>query len=85
MLDKSLNLQPIEWGWKRTLMQNESLLVPLTTTKSIAPVNVIKVIRCKCKSKKRQCETKVCTCRKNGIKFMAACAGCHGESCSPLN
>ena len=82
MLDKSLNLPPIDWGWKETIHRNKKFLTPITTTKPIAPENILKVIRCKCKSKKRQCETNVCTCRKNGIKCMAACGGCRGENCS---
>ena len=63
-------------------VNNKNFLTPITTTNPIAPENVLKVIRCKCKSKKRQCETNVCTCRKNGIKCMTACGGCHGESCN---
>ena len=77
MLNKSFNLVPTDWGWK----ENENHLIPIPTTKDVAPENLLKVIRCKCKSTNNQCGTNVCTCRKHGIKCMLACGGCHGENC----
>jgi len=79
MLDEGLNLKPTEWGWKST----DGHLEPIPTDKEIAPPNLLKVIRCNCRSSsKNQCQTKTCICRKNGIKCMAACGGCHGMECS---
>ena len=75
-------LKPNDWGWQDTTKLNKTFLTPITTTKPIAPENILKVIRCKCKSTKRQCETNTCTCRKNGIKCMAACGRCRGETCN---
>ena len=31
---------------------------------------------------KNQCGTNVCSCKKNGLKCMSACGGCHGEDCN---
>ncbi|XP_047144452.1 uncharacterized protein LOC124817998 [Hydra vulgaris] len=79
MLDEGLNLKPTEWGWKST----DGHLEPIPTDKEIAPPNLLKVIRCNCRSSsKNQCQTKTCICRKNGMKCMAACGGCHGMECS---
>ncbi|KAG1665078.1 hypothetical protein GQR58_019552 [Nymphon striatum] len=79
MLDEASNLDPKEWGWKST----DGYLTPITTDKEIAPKELLKVIRCNCKtSSKNQCGTNICTCRKHGLKCMPACGGCQGESCS---
>ena len=78
MLDGSLVLDPREWGWKK----DGDHLVPIPTTKEVAPENLLMVIRCKCKSKKNTCGTNLCTCRKHGIKCLPACGGCHGEDCT---
>ena len=79
MLDETSNLDPKEWGWKSA----DGYLTPITTDKEIAPTELLKVIRCNCKtSSKNQCGTNICTCRKHGLKCMPACGGCHGESCN---
>ena len=78
VLDASANFNVEEWGWR---IENDCFN-PVTTDKPVAPDNVLKVIRCKCKStSKNQCGSNVCTCRKNGLKCMNACGGCHGENC----
>ena len=82
MLDQRFNLSPTEWGWKEMITsQNKKYLTPVRTSKAVAPENLLKVIRCSCKAKKKQCGTNVCTCRKHGIKCIAACGRYHGESC----
>jgi hypothetical protein len=79
MLDENYNLNPTEWGWKSV----DGFLAPIPTDKEIAPPDLLKVIRCNCKtSSKNQCGTKTCMCRKHGIKCMLACGGCHGEDCN---
>ncbi|KAG1714706.1 Multidrug resistance-associated protein 1 [Nymphon striatum] len=79
MLDEASNLDPKEWGWKST----DGYLTPITTDKEITPKELLKVIRCNCKtSSKNQCGTNICTYRKHGLKCMPACGGCQGESCS---
>ena len=83
MLDQRFNLSPTEWGWKEMITsQNKKYLTPVRTSKAVAPENLLKVIRCSCKAKKKQCGTNVCTCRKHGIKCIAACGRYHGESCN---
>eukprot|EP00111_Clytia_hemisphaerica_P014829 TCONS_00043701-protein len=70
---------PTEWGWLRT----DDHLRPIPTDKVIAPPEILKVIRCKCKStSKNQCGTNLCSCRKNGLKCMSWCGDCHGENCT---
>ena len=82
MLDQRFNLSPTEWGWKEMITsQNKKYLTPVRTSKAVAPENLLKVIRCSCKAKKKQCGANVCTCRKHGIKCIAACGRYHGESC----
>ena len=65
MLDETEILNPTDWGWKRY----DGYLVPVPTDKDVAPANLLKVIKCKCKSSgKNQCRTNLCSCRKNGLK-----------------
>ncbi|XP_065652097.1 uncharacterized protein LOC136079741 [Hydra vulgaris] len=78
MLDESFNLDPKEWGWKL----DNGCLLPIPTDKEVAPPNILKVIRCDCKTSSRNmCGTNMCSCRKNGLKCMSACGGCHGQDC----
>jgi len=74
----STNIEPTEWGWK-----NEGgRLTPIATDLEPAPEDLLKVIRCNCKSSAaNQCFTNLCTCRKNGLHCIAACGNCHGQSC----
>ena len=79
MLDHTVNLNPLDWGWKI----EKGNMCPITTDNPVAPDNVLKVIRCKCKkTSKNQCGSNICTCRKHGLECMAACDGCHGEDCN---
>ena len=83
MLDQRFNLSPTEWGWKEMITsQNKKYLTPVRTSKAVALENLLEVTRCRCEAKKNQCGANVCTCRKHGIKCMAACGGCHGETCN---
>ena len=71
-------LNPTDWGWKR----EDGKLVPIPTDLEPAPDDLLKVIRCNCKSSSaNQCSSNICTCRKNGLHCIAACGGCRGESC----
>ena len=72
-------LDPLQWGWKL----NEKMLMPIMTDLDPAPDNMLKFIRCKCKvSSRNPCGTNVCSCRKNGLKFVPACGDCRGETCN---
>ena len=42
-----------------------------------APDDLLKVVRCKCKSTScNQCGTNLCSCRKNGLSCVSACEEC---------
>lgn len=60
------NLNPCEWGWK---VANGNL-VPVKCTMDAAPSKLLNIIRCNCKT---NCDTKRCTCRKNGLECSVAC------------
>ena len=68
------NLNPLEWGWK----QAENLLLPIQTHLQPAPEDLLKIIRCSCKS---NCDSKRCTCRKHGLECSPGCGECQGKSC----
>lgn len=68
------SLDPVEWGWR---IDNREL-VPITTDLPVAPQDILKVIRCKCKT---SCKSASCTCRRNNLPCVTACASCHGDSC----
>lgn len=72
-------IMPTDWGWK--LVNN--CYEPIKTDLEPAPENILKFIRCNCKvSTKNPCGTKVCSCKKNGLKCVVACGNCHGQQCN---
>ena len=76
MLDEPQSLNATDWGWKKY----GDYLVPIPTDKDVAPTNILKVIKCRCNStSKNKCGTNLCSCKKNGLKFMSASEECHGE------
>ena len=73
------SLEPADWGWKL----RDGYYEPIMTDMKVAPDNILKFIRCKCKtSTKSPCGTNTCTCKKNGLKCVAACGYCHGDQCN---
>lgn len=71
-------LNPTEWGWRVV----ENSMEPIKTDLEAAPEWLLKVIRCNCKTtSRRPCSSQLCSCRRNGLSCVAACGGCHGESC----
>ena len=68
-------LEPQEWGWKL----KDTYLLPVTTDLPPAPPTLLSVIRCGCKT---GCDTKSCSCRKNGIDCSPACKECKGQTCT---
>ena len=59
---------------------------PIMTDLDAAPSKFLKLIRCKCKtSNKAQCATKLCPCRKSGVKCVSAYGKCRGETCKNLD
>ena len=72
-------LDPRLWGW--TLQDNE--YSPVQTDKDVAPKNLLKFVRCKCKLTSRNpCGTNTCSCRKNGLKCVTACGDCRECGCN---
>lgn len=69
------NLNPCEWGWK---VANGNL-VPVMCTMDAASSKLLNIIRCNCKT---NCDTKRCTCRKNGLECSVACGECKGTGCT---
>jgi len=68
-------LQPENWGWRNT----DNKLLPIATDLPPAPAKLLCVIRC---NSKYDCDTKRCSCRKNGLDCSPACGECHGLHCS---
>ena len=67
----SKDIEPTKWGWK----SEGGWLTPIATDLEPVPNDLIKVIRCNCKSSvANQCLTNLCTCR------IIACGHCHGNS-----
>lgn len=74
-IDSETSLFPTEWGWALT----NNMLMPLKTDLKAAPDNLLNMIRCKCK---QNCDSRKCTCRKNGLECSSGCAECRGLSCT---
>jgi hypothetical protein len=64
-----------KWGWRLS----DNRLEPIMSDQLVAPEDILKVIRCKCKG---GCGSTICSCRKNGLMCVSACGTCHGEKCS---
>jgi len=69
------SLQADEWGWQ---MKN-GMYVPIKTNLPAAPEQILNVVRCNCKT---NCDSKRCTCRKNGLECSYSCGTCRGISCT---
>src|SRR6218665_316434 len=73
------HVDPCAWGWQ--LLHNK--LVPITTDQPPAPDDLLKVIRCRCKTtSKNTCGTNLCSCRRNELPCVSACSNCHGSECN---
>ena len=72
------HMNATEWGWKF----EQGHFEPIATDLKPAPDDILKVIRCSCKStSKNQCGSNSCSCRKNGLHCVSACAECHADAC----
>ena len=67
-------MDPLGWGF---LIQ-KGRMMPVTMTDAPAPPNLLKVVRCGCKT---GCKTMTCLCRKHGLKCTDPCRECRGVSC----
>lgn len=64
----------VDWGW----MLNDGFLYPVTTDIQAAPKKLLEMIKCGCSG---NCDTRRCSCRKNGMECTVACKNCKGVSC----
>ena len=69
------HLQPEILGWK----MREDRLLPVPTDIPPAPPQLLKVLRCSCKT---DCSTARCTCRKHGLECSFVCGECRGINCA---
>ena len=68
-------MDPLEWGWQIS----NNLLLPMKTHIQPAPDDLLKIVRCQCKS---NCDSKRCICRKHGLECSSGCRECQGVSCT---
>ena len=71
-------LKAEQWGWKLVNSRYEAILMD----RAPAPESILKVIRCQCRG---DCETRRCSCRKNGLQCTRACSYCNGSSCTNVS
>ncbi len=64
-------LDPKAWGWQVV----DRRLVPIQTDKEPAPLALLEVVRCNCKT---GCCTMQCGCRKHGLDCSSGCGECKG-------
>lgn len=72
---KNIHLNAEEWGW----ILKRGKFHPITTERNPAPLHLLKVIRCNCKT---DCLSMKCSCRKLGMNCSTACRHCQGISCT---
>ena len=69
------SFEPLDWGWRLT---SGGKLMPIEMTKPNAPVELLKSLKCGCKT---DCSRKNCTCKQYGVKCTNMCTACRGVSC----
>lgn len=69
------DIDPLQWGWHLS----DGQLLPTMTDLQVAPDDLLKIVRCKCKT---TCATMMCSCRKLGHTCFSACEHCHGKLCT---
>lgn len=69
-----IHLNPTDWGWT---LQN-SMYIPQTMDLPAAPDNLLKIIRCNCKT---PCVSMKCICKRNGFDCTISCGSCLENNC----
>ena len=64
-------MQPVEWGW----CEKGGQYIPVLTDKAAAPPNLLKIVRCNCKT---GYSNRHCTCKANGLESTNGCGVCRG-------
>lgn len=72
------SLDPENWGW--TIRNGEYF--PVYSKEPVAPEELLKFVRCKCKLETKKPCSSNCSCRKNGLHCVVACGNCRGEGCT---
>ena len=74
----NLRLDLLNWGWK----QDGACFTPIQTNNDVAPAEVMKFIRCNCKSLSNMCNSMLCKFKRYGLKCVTACGQYrNGEIC----
>ena len=68
------DLNALDWGWKMT----HRGVMPIEMTKKIAPDELLKIIKCGCKT---DCSHTNCTCKEFRVPCTNLCTSCRGVSC----
>ena len=68
------SIDPLLWGWKK----HNGKIMPIEMRDPIAPPELLKVIRCKCKT---DCSNNQCSCRRFNVFCTNMCGECKGVSC----
>jgi len=64
----------------------DGMYVPVPTDMQPVPEDMLSVIACKCKtSTKNPCSSQICSCRKHGMQYVAACKRCCGKECENVS
>ena len=64
----------------------DGIYVPVPTDMQPVPEDMLSVIACKCKtSTKNPCSSQICSCRKHGMQYVAACKRCCGKECENVS
>ena len=75
------DVNPKDWGWRIV----DGKMMPVRCSLSPAPDNLLKIIKCTIKIIKCNCKTGCnsgrCTCRKNGLFCLSACAAWYTSHC----
>ena len=58
-------------------------LVPISANKDAASANILKRVKCSCKSSSiNHSGANLCSSKKNGLKYISACGEYHEEDCN---
>src|SRR3978361_1380328 len=63
-----------QWGWKVV----DGMLLPHYTDEALIPSDILKKNSCRCET---GCKSKVCSCKKHGLKCSNLCLNCNETVC----
>lgn len=69
-----------DYGWER----KDGLLLPAMSSSPPAPLELMEIIRCACKSQEKACSSTSCSCHSSRISCTLYCiCGCSEKCCNP--